>query len=282
MHRALALVSLVVLAACSGSSSSLPAGDDGSGAGSSGGDGSGAADAGGKEDEQVGPRGAFKSYVILGDSISDRGGSGPYFYDLVGDDLKAKLGDVEVVKNSKSGAVSAGLPGQVSGLPKELPGPVAVSVTIGGNDMQTVAYEILNGSDAPARAKFAENLTKAYDELTQEGRFGAGVKVTVFHATIYDPSDGEGNYAEAGCPGYLRLLPKQPTKTFWDNWNKAGADAIAKYGDAIVTVDIRTKFQGNGIGKLKAGTSWYAPDCIHPNTTGHEELRKLFFASIAP
>ena len=41
---------------------------------------------------------------------------------------------------------------------------------------------------------------------------------------------------------------------------------------------MRAKFQGHGVGQLKAGTSWFAPDCIHPNTTGHEEIRKLFFS----
>ena len=144
------------------------------------------------------------------------------------------------------------------------------------------ALDILNGKDEKARNAFAENLVTAYDELTREGRFGAGVKVTVFHATVYDPTDGEGNFAEAGCPGYLSAIPKQPTKAYWDNWNKTAADAIAKYGDAIVTVDLRGKFQGHGVGKLKDGTSWFAADCIHPNKTGHDEIRKLFFSAIAP
>ena len=45
---------------------------------------------------------------------------------------------------------------------------------------------------------------------------------------IDDLTDGEGNFAEAGCPGYLAALPKQPTKAYWDNWNKAAADAIPR------------------------------------------------------
>lgn len=278
MKRALLFGALVILtAACSGSSDSTSAPGDVSS--SSGGNG---ADASAGEEQKAGPGAAFKSYVILGDSISDRGGSGPFFYDLLADDLKAKLGDVEVVKNSKSGAVSRQLPAQAKGLPETLPGPVAITVTIGGNDMQASALDILSGKDEKPRTAFAENLVSAYDELTREGRFGAGVKVTVFHATVYDPTDGEGNFAEAGCPGYLSAIPKQPTKAYWDNWNKTAADAIAKYGDAVVSVDLRGKFQGHGVGKLKDGTSWFAPDCIHPNTTGHDEIRKLFFSAIAP
>jgi lysophospholipase L1-like esterase len=278
MNRALFLVaSVCVIAACSDDTTSTPAAGTSS---SSGGDN---ADAAAPDVEQkVGPGAPFKSYVILGDSISDRGGSGPFFYDLLGEDLKSKLGDVKVVKNSKSGAVSSQLPAQVTGLPTELPGPVAVSVTIGGNDMQAAALDILNGKDEKARTAYGANLVTAYDELTTEGRFGAGVKVTIFHATIYDPTDGEGNFGEAGCPAPLSLIPKQPTRGFWDNWNKQGADSIAKYGSAVVSVDLRGKFDGHGVGKFKDGTSWFAPDCIHPNTTGHEELRKLFLGSIAP
>lgn len=274
MKRAFSVFALLVLAACSSSSTPSTTGPGTSGESSSG--------TPSEEGTPAGSTGPFKTYVVLGDSISDRGGSGPFFYDLLGDDLKAKLGGIEVVKNSKSGARSIGLPKQVETLPAELAGPVAVSVTIGGNDMQLAALEILNGTDEKARTAFTENLTKSYDELTREGRFGAGVKVTIFHATIYDPTDGEGNFAEAGCPGYLAALPKQPTRTFWDNWNKAAADVLAKYGDAVVTVDMRAKFEGHGVGKLKDGTSWFAPDCIHPNTTGHDEIRKLFLGAIAP
>lgn len=281
MTRALSIVTLLVVAACSSSSSPSAGGHDTSGASGSGGGAVGGGESGDAGEEPKTTT-AFQSYVILGDSISDRGGSGPYFYDLLGEDLKSKLGDVQIVKNSRSGARSNGLPDQVSSLPEVLPGPVAVSVTIGGNDMQVAALEILNGRDEKARAVFTENVTKAYDELTREGRFGEGVKVTIFHATMYDPSDGEGNFAEAGCPGYLAALPKQPTRGFWDNWNNDAAATLAKYGDAVVTVDVRATFEGHGVGKLKAGESWFDPDCIHPNTTGHDELRKLFFGAIAP
>lgn len=272
----LSLASLLVLAGCSddspkasGSSSGAPVPtiDAGSDSGSG---------------QQVGPGAPFASYVILGDSISDRGGSGPFFYDLLADDLKAKLGDVTVAKHSRAGAVSKELPGQATSVPATLPGPVAVTVTIGGNDMQRAVVDILQNRDEEARDAFKANLTAAYDDLLRDGRFGEGVKVTIFHATIYDPTDGEGNFAEAGCPGYLGAIPKQSTAPFWDEWNEAAAEAVAKYGPAVVPVDIRSKFQGHGVGKLEAGTSWFAPDCIHPNTTGHDELRKIFFAAIAP
>ena len=290
MNRALvAIASLAFVAACADSSSletsTSASNNDPGGSNPAGGDDNG-------KDGKDGPngdgntkpstRGPFKSYVIFGDSISDRGGSGPYFYDLLADDLKDKFGDIKVSKHSNSGAVSSQLAAQVKSAPAELPGPVAVSVTIGGNDMQAAALNILRGTDDKARAAYATNLQKAYDELLGEGRFGAGVEVTIFHSTLYDPSDGEGNFAEAGCPGYLGMMPKQSTTTYWDNWNQTAMDALAKYGDSVVIVDTRTRFHGHGVGKLEDGTSWFDPDCIHPNTAGHEALRKLFFSSIAP
>lgn len=229
--------------------------------------------------QQVGPGAPFATYVIIGDSISDRGGDGPYFYDLVDEDLKAKLGDVRVEKASKAGAISPDLPGQVTSLPAELPGPVAVSVTVGGNDMQLAAINILTGNDATDRAAYTKNVTTAYDELLTDGRFGPGVKVTIFHSTIYDPTDGEGNFKEAGCPGYLAAIPKQPTTAFWDAWNADAATALAKYGPAVVTVRTRETFQGHGVGKPD---TWFNKDCIHPNKAGHQALRELFFASMQP
>lgn len=228
--------------------------------------------------QEVGSGAPFKTYVILGDSISDEGGEGPFFYDLLADDLKDKL-DVKVEKHSKSGAVSKGLASQLKSIPAELTGPVAISVTIGGNDMQVAAFDILNGEDAEKRAAYVSNVTKVYDDLLAENRFGAGVKVTIFHATIYDPTDGQGNFAEAGCPSYLAAIPKQPTKTYWDAWNKEATDALAKYGSSVVVVDAYKDFHGHGVG---TSDSWFADDCIHPNKEGHEGLHELFLGAVAP
>lgn len=235
------------------------------------------------------------SYVILGDSISDNGGLGPFFYDLLvqnddakypdekGKDLKTADGaTIKVVKNSQSGAQSKNLPKQVSGLPTSLPGPVAITVTIGGNDMQGNILAILGNNDTAERAAFAKNLKTSYDELTRPDRFGPGVKVKIFHANIYDPSDGEGNFAESGCPGILAAFPKQPTTVHFDAWNKAGSDVVTAYGEQAVVVDMHSTFLGKGVGHLKDGTSFYAPDCIHPNAKGHDAIRRMFFGVIQP
>jgi lysophospholipase L1-like esterase len=261
--RLLTLLGVVAIAACTGRSHASPSNNEPAGDGSA----------------PAAP--SFKSYVILGDSVSDRGGTGPFFYDLLGDSLKKRFGTT-VVKGARGGATSSELIRQVGALPAELPGPVAVSVTIGGNDMLTAIENLPNGTDSSARAAFGANLVKAYDELTREGRFGAGVKVTIFHATIYDPSDGDGNFADAGCPGQLRAFPKASTKATWNAWNSEAKSRLTKYGNQAHVIDVYAHFLGHGVSKLAAGSSWYASDCIHPNTTGHAELKNLFGSAIAP
>ncbi len=278
---------LLLLTACSSTSSPTTAGPATADGGASGGDASATADAGGSSAPLE-----YKSYVILGDSISDRGGSSPYFYDLLpknvdatypdykGKDFGTRYPGIKVVKNSKGGAQSVDLVGQVNLLQETLPGPVVVSVTIGGNDMQANAVAILQEQDQAARDKFKTNLTNAYDALMKPGRFGADVKVKVYQANIYDPSDGEGNFAEAGCPAPLSLFPKKSTVAGFDGWNKALADALAKYGSDVVIVDMRGRFQGSGVGHFTDGKTWFEKDCIHPNAKGHDQIRRVFWEAI--
>ncbi|MFO0759054.1 MAG: SGNH/GDSL hydrolase family protein [Byssovorax sp.] len=233
---------------------------------------------------------AYQSYVVLGDSISDGGGQGPFFYDLLvtnddnayptwqGKDLKTKFGaGLQVVHNAKGGAVSGNLPGQVSNLPDTLPGPVLVTITIGGNDMQANIFSILQGTDGPKRDKFRMNLAAALGELTKPDRFGPGVEVHVFEADIYDPSDGKGDFSKHGCPAPLSLLPVTPTDTFFANWNGVVDDEVPMHGMSKVS-PLHMTFYGHGIGN--ADDRWFANDCIHPNKKGHNELRRMFWANI--
>jgi lysophospholipase L1-like esterase len=232
----------------------------------------------------------FGGYVILGDSISDRGGEGPFFYDLLvknnntkyppqkGKDLNTVFGpDVRVVKASVSGSVSADLPGQVSSLPTDMEGTIFVTITIGGNDMQANIIDLINNQDQAARAAFAKNLRAALTELTGEGRLGPRTKVKVFQANIYDPSDGRGDYKTRGCPGVFKLLPSDtPSATFFVNWNKVVADT-AKEFKQVTVLDMHKRFENRGIAYLKTGGSWFATDCIHPNAQGHDQIRQMFW-----
>ncbi|CAN5134356.1 SGNH/GDSL hydrolase family protein [soil metagenome] len=245
----------------------------------------------GGADAPVSPDGAllpaFKTYVILGDSISDKGGSGPFFYDLLqknddakypeykGKDLATRFGTT-VQKASKGGAVSANLSGQVDSLPATLPGPVVATITIGGNDMQAAIGHILQGTDQPDREAFRTNIAKALGKLTAPGRFGAGVEVWVYEANVYDPTDGTGTFPS--CPPPLGIVTAKNADTIWAAWNQVVAEEVAKIPHGFVP-DMHGTFRGHGV--VKTGTDrWFAPDCIHPNTDGHSALRGLFWGSV--
>lgn len=297
MHRNLVGCSLVVvafaLAACGGSDDAAIGTTSGSGGaaatssttGAGGGSTSATTGAGG----QIEALAEVGTYVVLGDSISDHGGESPFFYDLLaqnddavhptwaGKDLKTKYGaGLAVVSNAKGGAVSKDLPAQVSALPATLTGPVVVTITIGGNDMQKYVADILQGQDEGDRAKFKENLDAAVGELLTPGRFGEGVEVHVFEANIYDPTDGVGDFKDQKCPFPLSLLPTTPTDEFFANWNAVVSDSVPALGGHVEAMHER--FYGHGL--AQGDESWYVGDCIHPSRRGHHEIRSMFWTAI--
>lgn len=270
------------LVACSGGS------DGGSSPQASG------ADSGTSESGAAAGKQAFKTHVILGDSISDRGGSGPFYYDLLdtndnakwpdgsGKDLKTRFGpDLAVVKASKAGARAQNLGGQVNSISGPLAGPVLVTMTIGGNDVQAALGKLLTGGDVTAeRESFRGFLDEALGLLKQPDKFGPGVEVVVYVANVYDPSDGTGNFkfaSGAKCGGALGFYPAgQPTAPQLDPFEQIFIDVAAKYKDVHV-LDLRAKFSGHGV---PAAETWFVPDCIHPNSQGHDAIRDLFWEAI--
>lgn len=223
----------------------------------------------------------FKTHVILGDSISDNGGQGPFFYDLLDADLKAKYGDIKVIKASKGGSKAPNLGGQISTVTGPLEGPVLVTITIGGNDIQAAIAKVISGADdTKERTDFQEFLDGALVELKKPDRFGPGVQVAVYMTNVYDPSDGTGNFKFASgtkCGGALGFYPAgKPTTPTLDPWEKIFVDEAAKYQDVHV-LDMRAKFQGHGV---PTSEPWFVTDCIHPNAKGHNAIRDLFVASL--
>jgi lysophospholipase L1-like esterase len=249
------------------------------------------------EDAAAPPPGGtvFKSHVILGDSISDRGGEAPFFYDLLvrnddakwpnwkGKDFKTVYGEgINVVKGSRGGARSINLVSQARALGTSLPGPVLITITIGGNDVQAALGKIIQGQDdAPDRVDFRRYLTEALDELTKPARFGAGVDVQILLSNIYDPSDGTGTFRFANgrrCGGALGFWPAdKKTKPLLEPWNGVMVEVAAKYPQ-VHLLDLRALYEGHGV---PAERPWFVSDCIHPNAPGHDAIRALFFDAAA-
>jgi lysophospholipase L1-like esterase len=263
--RRLFLASLLALAGCSSSSAetTVAPGQDGAIAPETGADAPSSA-------------ATYKTYVILGDSISDGGGQGPFFYDLFYADLQARYPGIVKVKNSKAGATANGLVTQTQTLPTALDGPVLVTITIGGNDVQGALGTLATGgSDAKARTAFTDQLDTALTELTKPDRFGAGVQVKVLLANIYDPSDGTGNFTYQGkkCPGALGFWPAgNATDPLLTPWEQIMTDTAAKYPQVQV-LPLHDRFHGHGVAAMP---TWFYSDCIHPNSAGHAEIRGLF------
>lgn len=215
------------------------------------------------------------SLVILGDSISDGGGTGPYYYNLLHTDLEAKYGALEYHHQAQSGSKTDALVMQINSLPSTLTGPVAVVITSGGNDMKAAIAQILGGVDESKRNEMRQNVKNALDLLLTPNHFGPGVDVHVFEGNIYDSSDGSGKYSEYGCKFPLSLFPAQPTDTYFTNWNTVIADEVTAHGQTLV--DMHTYFYGHG---FQSDPNWYVEDCIHPSAVGHSELRTLFYQQI--
>ena len=203
-----------------GNGSGGTGGTGGGGAGGSGGSGGGggtggtggSGGGGGTTTGLVPPGGSLGTYIVLGDSISDRGGTGPFFYDSLHTDLAAKWPSLMYVHAAVAGAITdtysdnlpTGAPtlkAQITGLAKNYPGDILVTVTIGGNDFNGHAIKAIGGIDATVRGEFGTHLDAELGELMTPGRLGTG-KVYLILANIYDFTDGMGDFATVKCgPG---------------------------------------------------------------------------------
>ena len=285
-----ALIGIVGVAlGCSGGSTttSSSTSPDGGGPG-------GQADAGTTDDAAppVTANAKLGTYIALGDSISDRGGVAPFFYDLLlknddaaypgwkGKDLTTRYPGIQYVHGAVAGAVTgpytdraAGsapkLTDQIKKLGSAYPGDVLVTITIGGNDLNDHAGDAVTNVDGPDKTQFTANLQAVLAELSTPGRLGAG-KVYIVEANIYDASDGKGNWLTGGprCPPF-NTGPKLDLQVF-DAWNGIINTAItATPNDTLL--DIRKLFDGHG---FNSADNWYFTDCIHPNAKGHHHLRR--------
>ncbi len=205
--------------------------------------------------------------VVLGDSIGDGGGVGPYYYDRLRDSLSARYGAIQYVHRAESGSETRALPGQVQSLPAALPGPVAVAITSGGNDIKEDVVEVALGQDALRIAGMRGNIARALDTLQAPGRFGPGVEVFVFQANIYDPTDGQGNFNSFNCNVSTPVV--LPTDDIFLRWNGAIEEEISNHGATLI--DLHGVFRLHG---MNYPPTWFHSDCTHPNPVGHDQLHR--------
>ncbi|HWE29584.1 MAG TPA: SGNH/GDSL hydrolase family protein [Polyangia bacterium] len=276
----LALFVSSILAGCGGTAAHV-GGNGGTGGGGGGGD----TGTGGNAGPLLPADAKIGTYIALGDSISDRGGTGPYFYDLLDADLTAKFPGLTYVHGAQQGAItdvfSDGQPAnapllksQIAALGNSYPGDVVVTITIGGNDLNAHALAAISNTDATLRAELDTHLQAELGELATAGRLGSG-KVYIVLANIYDFTDGQGDFATVMCgPGVN--ISSTAVDTGFGNWNTILATNIGKVGGALY--DMHTDFHGHGYNNTDATQIWYdAASCVHPNTKGHDTIRRSIY-----
>lgn len=272
-------------------------------------------DAGGTSDggDGGGPKGCPTrkpgTVVFVGDSITAGAGQPPYYRALLAANDDAKypawkgrdlatcgIAAANVVNVSKGGAVATiptnndpddarVLYNQAKKIPRALAGPVIVIGTIGGNDGQLALVGQVRGTSTLAQsiARFTAGLGAALDELEAPNRFGAGVEASIILTNVYDPSDGSGVFdhapSNAKCPSALGLWPAStPTTPFFTQLNTAMSAEVAKH-PSVALLDLHARFAGHGVTKPQA-TNWFVSDCIHPDATGHDAVRDLFWNAL--
>ena len=284
----LALFVSSILAGCGGSASHVGGMGGTGGTGGGGGDGTGTG-TGGNAGPLLPADAKVGTYIALGDSISDRGGAAPYFYDLLKDDLTAKFPGLVYVHGAQQNAITdvysdnlpAGAPTlkeQIAALGHDYAGDVVISVSIGGNDLNAHSFQAISNTDASLRAEFDAHLAAELGELTTAGRLGTG-KVYIVLANIYDFTDGMGDFATIGCgPGVN--ISSTAVQTGFGNWNTVLATNITKVGGALY--DMYSDFHGHGYNNPDKTQLWYDAStdqmvCLLPNANGHDAIRRSMY-----
>ena len=266
-------------------------GSGGGGGGGTGGTGGGGSGGGGGGATGVGivpPGATLGTYIVLGDSISDNGGTGPFFYDTLHADLMKKWPGIMYVHAAQGGAVTdnysdntpSGAPllkTQIAGLGHTYPGDVLVTITIGGNDLNAHAVKAIGGIDATVRGEFGTHLDAELGELATAGRLGTG-KVYIVLANIYDFTDGQGDFATVKCGPGANVSTAMDTMVF-NGWNGVAAASLAKVGGTLY--DMHANFMGHGYNNADKAQVWYdSNSCIHPNALGHDAIRKSIYTVV--
>lgn len=246
---------------------------------------------------------SFRTYLSVGDSISidrypgldvqereglpyapDGLGAASLFYrnaderwpDFAGRDLVTAFPGIRHLDLTVDGATTwSTLKFQLPRIPRDLQGPVLVTLTAGGNDLVGLLEA---GFDRPAPgAPVEETAADPVEEIA--GRLARVVAElgsrlpdpTLLVGTVYDPSDGTGDLGD----GVVRDRELGMLHAF----NRRVAE-IAREAGAIL-VPIHDHFLGHGLTEPDVDARWYWPHMIiEPSARGASEVRRLWVEAV--
>lgn len=242
----------------------------------------------------------FRRYLSLGDSISiDRYpaldqqgredastpisglGAASLLYEnddrrwpeFAGRDLVSAREDIDWTDLSMDGAtVTTVLESQLPRLPKHVPGPILVTLTVGGNDFLRLlgsAHEE-DDIDASLRNDVVEDILSGFREILRrlDARVPEGQVVV---GTVYDPTDGTGVLRDG--------RERSSLLEYLHDLNRSLEEISADFGARIV--DIHDHFLGHGLSEDDPSQRWYwNPMIIEPSARGASEVRRLWVEEI--
>lgn len=234
--------------------------------------------------------GPSRQYIALGDSMSiDDYAGGPgrgaasllfqnddeRFPEWEGRDLSSGETADELLLLARDGATSSDVVRQVALLSELDVHPVAITVSMGGNDLLAVF-----GNTGAARRAISD-LSRNAEKVLSELRLLTGDGAPVVLATVYDPSDGSGNTTAIGLepwPGVVHLIQEL---------NRVLSLAASAHGAMVA--DIHQRFLGHGLSAGDPSQSQAAPadeslwycNAVEPNAWGASQLRAAYWEAIA-
>ena len=121
----------------------------------------------------------------------------------------------------------------------------------------------------PWIAAFEARLDKMFKAI--EERFPGGCHI--FIATIFDPTDGQGDIESVGLP------PWPDGGKILGEFNDA-IRAVAGRHTSVHMVDVHGAFLGHGIHHAEKAP-WLQQNPAHPNESGNDAMRRLFLIEMA-
>lgn len=242
----------------------------------------------------------YQSYLSLGDSISiDRYpaldqqeredapapisglGAASLLYEndddrwpeFVGRDLVSAREGIEWTDLSMDGATATTvLESQLPRLPKHVPEPSLLTLTVGGNDFLRLLGSAHGEGEIAARLRndVVEEILSGFREILRrlDPRVPEGQVVV---GTVYDPTDGTGVLGDG--------RERSALLEHLQDLNRSLEEITADFGAR--TVDIHDHCLGHGLSDDNPAQRWYwNPMIIEPSARGASEVRRLWLDEI--